>query len=86
MLQNSRLFAAATRARDELHTVLESSSDGVLVVDRRGRILLFNNAFRRMLQLGDANVHGCRALPILKAYCGPNWEVTRGQVRHIIEI
>jgi GAF domain-containing protein len=45
MLQNSRLFVAATRARDELHTVLESSSDGVLVIDRRGRILLHNSAF-----------------------------------------
>jgi GAF domain-containing protein len=49
MLQNSRLFVAATRARDELHTVLESSSDGVLVIDRRGRILLHNSAFRRCL-------------------------------------
>ncbi len=83
MLQNSRLFVAATRARDELHTVLESSSDGVLVIDRRGRVLLLNSAFRRMLALGDASVQGTHALTLIKTYSGANWPITRQHVRQI---
>jgi PAS domain S-box-containing protein len=47
-LQNARLHDAVIRARDELHTVLESIGDAVLVLDRNGRILLLNNALRRL--------------------------------------
>src|SRR5262249_39676564 len=49
ILRNARLFAAIRRARDELHTVLESISDGVLVIDQRGRMALINHAMRVLI-------------------------------------
>jgi PAS domain S-box-containing protein len=46
ILQNARLILAVTHARDELHTVLESIGDGVVVLDLNGNVLLANRALR----------------------------------------
>jgi signal transduction histidine kinase len=72
MLQNVRLFAATTRARDELRTVLESIGDAVLVIDVSGRVRLLNSAMRRMLLLPDDDLTGCRAIWLhrIARFCG----------------
>lgn len=51
LIQNARLFQEATEARDELHTVLESINDGVIVVGPSGVVLLLNRAARLMAGL-----------------------------------
>jgi PAS domain S-box-containing protein len=67
-LQNARLHAAVSHARDELHTVLESISDGVLVLDGRGRVLLLNSAIRQLFGLAaDVELSGKRALQLLRS-------------------
>lgn len=64
VFQNARLFTAVTQARDELTTVLESISDGVLVYDVAGRILLVNTALRSILNLPAQVLTGRRALAL----------------------
>jgi two-component system, NtrC family, sensor histidine kinase KinB len=66
ILQNRRLFGEVERTRDELRTVMESIGDGVLVIDRRGRVLLFNQAFRSLLEIPDVEGVGRRALGLLR--------------------
>ena len=67
ILRNVRLFAEVRRARDELHTVLESISDGVLVVDQHSRLVLINRAMRLLLDLPSSEVAGHRLLWLLSA-------------------
>jgi two-component system, NtrC family, sensor histidine kinase KinB len=67
ILRKARLFAAIRRARDELHTVLESISDGVLVIDQRGRLTLINHAMRALIGQPTAEVDGRRLLWLLRA-------------------
>jgi PAS domain S-box-containing protein len=57
ILQNARLFAEVTKARDEMQTILESIGDGVLVLDLEGNVLLINRALHVMLpQLAETMV------------------------------
>jgi signal transduction histidine kinase len=70
ILRNARLFDEITRARDELHIVLESISDGVLVVDQRSRLVLVNRAMRSLLNLPPGDVAGRRLLWLLGAAGG----------------
>ncbi|GAB4434447.1 MAG: hypothetical protein OHK0015_24210 [Chloroflexi bacterium OHK40] len=51
--QNSRLYREVTDARNELQIVLESISDGVLVLSEAGHVLLANPAARRMFHLAS---------------------------------
>jgi len=74
ILRNARLFAAIRRARDELHTVLESISDGVLVIDQRGRLALINRAMRALIGQPTVEVEGRHLLWLLRA---PNAEGIR---------
>lgn len=67
VLHNAELVAAAARARDELHTVLEAVSDGVLVCDRYGRVVLLNRAFHTMLNLTGHEVVGRPVVRLLRA-------------------
>jgi two-component system, OmpR family, phosphate regulon sensor histidine kinase PhoR len=46
-------IAAVEKERDHLRTILASMSEGVLVVDRDGRAVLANPAFRRLFGLPD---------------------------------
>jgi len=48
-LENSQLLSKVTAERAMLVSVLNSTPDGILVVDKRGRILLDNPAARRAL-------------------------------------
>jgi len=66
ILRNARLFATVTRTRDELHTVLESISDGVLVIDQHGRIVLINHAMRALIGQSAAKIDGRRLLWLLR--------------------
>jgi signal transduction histidine kinase len=83
IIQNGRLFSDATRARDELFTVLESIDDGVLVVDRHGRVVLLNDALRRALHLADAVVQGRRALWLLRPRVGQKALLGRSALREL---
>ncbi len=58
VIQNTRLFQEALDARDELHAVLESISDGVFVVSTTQAILLVNQAARQMLGLQQHPLSG----------------------------
>lgn len=48
---NARLFAEAEEGRRKLQAVLESTADGMIVVDNEGRIVLVNPAAERYLDL-----------------------------------
>ncbi|HMP39237.1 MAG TPA: ATP-binding protein [Roseiflexaceae bacterium] len=58
VLQNVQLFAEIAQARDELHTVLESIGDAVLVIDRSGNLRLANSAAVRLFALDTAELIG----------------------------
>lgn len=67
VLHNAQLVAAAARAQDELHTVLESIGDGVLICDRDGRIVLLNPALHTILNLAEQEVRGRPVVRLLRA-------------------
>lgn len=79
ILQNVHLFNSVTRAHNELHTVLESIHDAVLVIDQAGRIVLLNQSLRDMLNLPEGDVIGRRALWLLRA---PSVKDTLGKMRN----
>jgi PAS domain S-box-containing protein len=62
ILHNVRLFTEVTLARDELHTVLNSITDAVLVIDRYGAIRMLNGAAARLFRLDPTTAVGQRAL------------------------
>jgi two-component system, OmpR family, phosphate regulon sensor histidine kinase PhoR len=57
---------ALTAERDHLQGILASMSEGVLVVDGEGRVLLANPAFRRLFALGDGQLTGRRPLELVR--------------------
>ncbi|MBN2005952.1 MAG: HAMP domain-containing protein [Anaerolineae bacterium] len=57
LVQNARLFQAAEGGRRRLAAILSSTTDAILVIDGKSRILLTNPAARRLLSL-DESVHG----------------------------
>lgn len=67
VLHNAQLVDAATSVRDELHAVLESISDGVLVCDPAGRIVLLNRALQTMLNLTGQKMLGRSVIWLLRA-------------------
>ncbi len=50
-LQNALLFQSVTHGRDQLAAVLNSVSDGLVMLDRTGRILLVNQAIQNIMGL-----------------------------------
>jgi PAS domain S-box-containing protein len=70
LLRNAELFDAAGRARDELHTVLESIGDAVLVLDESARVLLANRAMCALVGLPSEALVGRRALRLLRGTGG----------------
>jgi PAS domain S-box-containing protein len=50
-LQNALLFQSVTHGRDQLAAVLNSVSDGLMMLDRSGRVLLVNQAIQKMMIL-----------------------------------
>lgn len=67
VLQNVQLFTEIAQARDELHTVLESIGDAVLVIDRGGMVRMTNGAAARLLGLDLAALNGRPLLDLLSA-------------------
>jgi len=57
LVQNARLFQAAEGGRRRLAAILSSTTDAILVIDGKSRILLTNPAARHLLRL-DESVHG----------------------------
>ncbi len=85
-LQNARLHNAATQARDELHTVLESIADAAIVLDRNGRILLLNSALRDLFSLVvDARkLSGKRGLAVLQHRVGRGCLIERADLHTLL--
>lgn len=48
-IENARLFSEALREKEKLNTVFAQMSDGVLLLDKEGKLLLINAAGRRWL-------------------------------------
>ncbi len=46
----SRLFGEVTAQKEELNNLIESIQDGLVVVDSDGFVLLYNDAFEKMIQ------------------------------------
>lgn len=82
--ENISSYAAATSARDRLDTVLQSINDGVLVLDRNGRVLLVNEALRQILQLPDTSVPDKTIVQFLRPSRGPQI-VTRKDLRATLD-
>lgn len=55
---NALLFTEAQEGRAQLQTVLDSTADGMIVTDQDGRIVLFNPAAKRYLDVTTASVQG----------------------------
>jgi len=67
VLRNARLYDAATRTRDELHTIIESISDAVLVLDTHGCIVYANRALQQMLYQDAPLASGRSAIWLVRA-------------------
>mgnify|MGYP001052749404 CR=1 FL=1 len=57
-ITNARLFAKAEEGRRKLEAVLESTADGMIVVDNQGRVVLMNPSAERYLKLQHEAVLG----------------------------
>lgn len=84
LLHNAELFAATARARDELHTVLESIDDAVLVLDRHGRVTLANRAFGALVRAPADTLAGRRALGLIRGVGVADPLVPRAELRAAI--
>ncbi|HUO86639.1 MAG TPA: ATP-binding protein [Thermoanaerobaculia bacterium] len=59
-------MGAVTAERDHLQAILASMSEGVLVVDGEGRVMLANPEFRRLFALGRGELAGRRPLELVR--------------------
>lgn len=57
-IENARLFANSEANRVKLETILTRISDGVIVVDQEGRLILINQAAREILRLDATDLSG----------------------------
>lgn len=62
---NARLFTEAEEGRRKLEAVLESTADGMLVVDNEGRLTLLNPAAEDYLNLRAEHVIGRKAVEVI---------------------
>lgn len=49
-IENSRLFEEVSTARDRMRLVLDSTQDGIILVDRQSNLALFNRAAENILE------------------------------------
>lgn len=47
-VQNARLYQSAVEEQQRLHAIIEQSADGVMILDRRWRIVSFNRAMEHL--------------------------------------
>lgn len=52
--ERQQLIAALSRSEAELRNILESTSDGILAIDDKGKVLLFNKRFGQLWRLPKA--------------------------------
>ncbi len=64
-ITNAHLLARAEEGRRKLEAVLESTSDGIVVVDNEGRVVLMNPAAERYLGLQHETVLGRKAMEVI---------------------
>jgi len=66
LIENARLFQVAEGGRRRLTAILTSTSDGILVTDRDGRLLLANPAAARALRLREDEIvdHRVEEVPL----------------------
>ncbi len=62
---NARLFAAAEEGRRKLEAVLESTADGIVVVDNQGKVVLINPAAKKYLDIRKEHVLGSKATEVI---------------------
>ncbi len=61
-LQNSQLFRQIRESHDRMMAVLNSSREGILMVDREGRVVLANQQLETLLGLSHSELHGSSLL------------------------
>ncbi len=64
-VSNARLFGRAQEERRKLQTVLESTADGMIVVDNEGRIMMINPAAEKLFEIRAEQVHGRKATEVI---------------------
>jgi two-component system sensor histidine kinase VicK len=57
-IENARLFSAVMREKEKLNTVFAEMSDGVMLLDDQGKVILLNNAGGRFLGLKSEEAVG----------------------------
>ncbi len=76
-IANARLFYRIREARDRLQAVLDSTGDGVLLLDGKGQILLANPPVERWFGLSRGKLLGYSLFRLLQEVSGGRPEVRR---------
>lgn len=82
-IQNARLFQQVTEACDRLQAILESTHDGIIMLDVEGRILLANPPIERWAGVMRERIIG-RTLPwLLRQAARQNPEAGRAMIQQL---
>jgi two-component system phosphate regulon sensor histidine kinase PhoR len=78
-LDNARLYAESKRQEDRLAQIFDSTSDGIMLVDRDGAIVCANRRAGELLGIDPAGACGWPLADVVVAACGgvPNRAVAR---------
>lgn len=76
-IANARLFHRIREARDRLQAVLDSTGDGILLLDEKGRILLANPPVERWSGLSRERLVGCSLIRLVREVSEGRPEVRR---------
>jgi two-component system, NtrC family, sensor histidine kinase KinB len=60
-LNNARLYESALESENNLEAILDSTADGIIATDQKGRIRLINNKAENLFEV---NAHQLRGLPL----------------------
>ncbi len=82
-IANSRLFHRIREARDRLQAVLDSTGDGILLLDGEGRILLANPPVERWSGLSRKNLSGYSLLQLVREVSEGRPEVRQTLLREL---
>jgi PAS domain S-box-containing protein len=90
-IDNARLFRRVAEARDRLQAVLDSTRDGILLLDKDGGILLANPAVERYTGLDHSQLGNMTVLELIKRVTRTHPKVRRalleelGSTRRVLE-
>jgi PAS domain S-box-containing protein len=79
-LDNARLYSQSRRQEARLEQILNSTSDGIMLVDAAGAIVTANRRAAELLGLNEA-ASGARLVDIVAAACGAGAGAERGVAR-----